>query len=299
MTTMDYMWALTFILASYYFLLRRTAPWPGLMLGLGDCFAFDLRSSCSCRCSPTCGATGVATRSVHSSSPLSPSRSLAWAPIYWKYELRFLNFYDSEVGLPGRAAPAREGHASACSGRWRSSSRSWFRCRGLRGCRPTSCATRTSWCGCSRSRVGDHLVHATPARSGVPDSDLSRSGSSSWRSTSARWCLRRRWRHRRSRASSTSRRPARRSASSALADARPGQGLVLSNRDTMLKQIDFAEDVRALRAPAKYGDFHGVRLPNPRREVLRRTERRHPRRGSSRRSASFRTEARRRTISAR
>jgi hypothetical protein len=32
---------------------------------------------------------------------------------------------------------------------------------------------------------------------------------------------------------------------SALADSRPGQGLVLSNRNTMLKQIDFARDLRA------------------------------------------------------
>jgi hypothetical protein len=37
---------------------------------------------------------------------------------------------------------------------------------------------------------------------------------------------------------------------SALLDARPGQGLVLSNRDTMQKQIDFAEDVRAEQPPA-------------------------------------------------
>ena len=33
MTTMDYMWALTFILASYYFLIKEQTGWSALLLG--------------------------------------------------------------------------------------------------------------------------------------------------------------------------------------------------------------------------------------------------------------------------
>ena len=97
MTTMDYMWALAFILGAYYFLLERNALAAGLMLGLAIGsrstsalmfvpFAYyllrdgrreDLRLFAVC-------AIGVAV--------------VAWSPIYWEYGPRFLNFYDSKVG---------------------------------------------------------------------------------------------------------------------------------------------------------------------------------------------------------
>ncbi len=97
MSTMDYMWALTFVLGAYYFILTKNTLAAGLMLGL----AIGSRSTSVLMFIPlgyyllrdgrrselrlfAVAALGVAI--------------IAWSPIYWKYGPSFFNFYDSKVG---------------------------------------------------------------------------------------------------------------------------------------------------------------------------------------------------------
>jgi hypothetical protein len=97
MTTLDYMWALTFILASYYFLLRRSSIIAGLMLGL----AIGSRSTSALMLLPLAAYMWRDGRrdEIRPFVVTAVAVSLAcFGPVYWQYELRFLNFYDSKVG---------------------------------------------------------------------------------------------------------------------------------------------------------------------------------------------------------
>jgi hypothetical protein len=97
MTTMDYMWALTFMLGCYYFLIiDQTAP-AGLMLGL----AIASR--------PTSLLFGIAfliylIRAGHRDELrdflvwMIAIPVFAYLPIVWKYGPNFLRFYDAKVG---------------------------------------------------------------------------------------------------------------------------------------------------------------------------------------------------------
>lgn len=97
MTTMDYMWALTFILASYYFLTGGSGFLAALMLGL----AVASRSTSALFLVPAIyylwrgGRSGEIRPFVVTVTMVA---IIAWVPIYWEYGLRFLNFYDSKVG---------------------------------------------------------------------------------------------------------------------------------------------------------------------------------------------------------
>ena len=97
MTTMDYMWALTFLLASYYFLIGRNVFIAGVLLGL----AIGSRSTTALMLLPLCmylwrddrrdEVRGFAVTALGVAM-------IAWVPIYWEYGTDFLNFYDSKVG---------------------------------------------------------------------------------------------------------------------------------------------------------------------------------------------------------
>jgi hypothetical protein len=96
MTTMDYMWALTFIVGAYYFLLARSPTLAGLMLGC----AIASRATSALFLLPFLVYL-LRDGSWRDSRPFTVSAifiaMVAWAPIYWRYELSFLTFYDSEV----------------------------------------------------------------------------------------------------------------------------------------------------------------------------------------------------------
>jgi hypothetical protein len=97
MTTMDYMWALTFVLAAYYFLLLRSSMLAGLMLGL----AITSRSTSVVMLVPLLAymwRDGRRDEIRPFVVPMIAVALLAWAPVYWEYDLRFINFYDSKVG---------------------------------------------------------------------------------------------------------------------------------------------------------------------------------------------------------
>lgn len=97
MTTMDYMWALTFVLGAYYFLIRERNIVAGVFVGL----AAASRSTSILMLLPFAlylwrdgkrddilrfGAIAIAVAAV------------AYTPVVWAYGFRFLNFYDSKVG---------------------------------------------------------------------------------------------------------------------------------------------------------------------------------------------------------
>lgn len=97
MTTMDYMWALTFTMASYWALLRRNGFLAALLLGL----AVGSRSTSVIMLVPFC----VYLWRDHAAGEIRPFivtvlsvAILAWIPVYWKYGTDFLNFYDTDVG---------------------------------------------------------------------------------------------------------------------------------------------------------------------------------------------------------
>jgi len=96
MTTMDYMYALTFILGCYYFLIiEETAP-AGVMLGL----AAASRSTSILFMVPFLvylwrdGKRGE-SRDFIVWSIFVPL--VAYLPVVWKYGPSFLSFYDSQV----------------------------------------------------------------------------------------------------------------------------------------------------------------------------------------------------------
>lgn len=97
MTTMDYMWALTFILAAYYFLIARSPVTAGIMLGL----AVGSRSTSILMVLPFAAYMWRDGRSHEIRTFIVAMLGvaiLAWTPIYWKYGPSFFNFYDSKVG---------------------------------------------------------------------------------------------------------------------------------------------------------------------------------------------------------
>ncbi|HEY8171470.1 MAG TPA: hypothetical protein VIH21_00160 [Dehalococcoidia bacterium] len=97
MTTMDYMWALTFMLASYYFLIGRNVAVAGIMLGL----AVGSRSTSIAMVLPFAVYLWRDGRKDEIRSfvvAMLGVAILAWAPIYWKYGPSMFNFYDSKVG---------------------------------------------------------------------------------------------------------------------------------------------------------------------------------------------------------
>jgi hypothetical protein len=97
MKTMDYMYALTFVLGAYFFLLRGETVWAGLTLGL----AAASRSTSVLMLVPFMaymwrdGKRGE-TRDLVVFTLIVPV--LAYLPIAWKYGPGFLTFYDAKVG---------------------------------------------------------------------------------------------------------------------------------------------------------------------------------------------------------
>ena len=97
MTTMDYMWALTFIMGSYFFLLRRNSSLAGVMLGL----AAASRSTSILMIIPFIiylvrdGKRGELRDFITWSIAIP---IFAYLPIAWRYGPKFLNFYDADVG---------------------------------------------------------------------------------------------------------------------------------------------------------------------------------------------------------
>ena len=96
MTTMDYMYALTFTLGSYYFLIVRKSFLAGIMLGL----AISSRSTSVFMLLPLVvymwrdGQRSEIRAFIVTAIAVSFA---AWLPIYWKYGIEFFNFYDSKV----------------------------------------------------------------------------------------------------------------------------------------------------------------------------------------------------------
>jgi len=97
MTTMDYMWALTFLLGAYYCLLTRANFAAAALMGLAaasrsttllmviPCVVYLWRDGQRSELRPF--LSGVLAVTV-----------LAYAPVAWRYGPQFLNFYDAKVG---------------------------------------------------------------------------------------------------------------------------------------------------------------------------------------------------------
>src|SRR5262245_57284411 len=97
MTTMDYMWSLTFVLGCYYFLIREDTGWAGLMLG----FAGGCRLPSLIMLAPFIVYLWRDDRRDEIRDFVTWSIFVPivfYAPIMWKYGFQFLNFYDSDVG---------------------------------------------------------------------------------------------------------------------------------------------------------------------------------------------------------
>jgi len=97
MTTMDYMWALTFILAAYYFVIERNSLLAGIALGL----AIGSRSTSALMLIPLLAymwRDGQRSEFRPFLVSTVAVAILAFTPIYWEYGPSFLNFYDSDVG---------------------------------------------------------------------------------------------------------------------------------------------------------------------------------------------------------
>ncbi len=96
MTTMDYMWSLSFVLGSYYFLLSDKSGRAGFMLGL----------AAGCRL-PSLAMLVPFVVYLWRDDRRDEIRDLitwtlfvpvvAYSPIAWKYGFHFLNFYDAKV----------------------------------------------------------------------------------------------------------------------------------------------------------------------------------------------------------
>lgn len=97
MNTMDYAWALTFILGCYYFLLSRNTALAGIMLGL----AIGSRLPSAVMLLPAVvylwrDGKGNELRDFIVWTVVVPM--VAFLPIVWKYGPDFLTFYDAKVG---------------------------------------------------------------------------------------------------------------------------------------------------------------------------------------------------------
>jgi hypothetical protein len=96
-TTMDYMWALTFILGAYYFLIRQSAFAAAVMMGL----AIGARSTSLLFLLPFAVYLWRDRRrdEIRLFAVVAVAVALVtWSPIYWTYGARFINFYDADVG---------------------------------------------------------------------------------------------------------------------------------------------------------------------------------------------------------
>jgi hypothetical protein len=97
MSTMDYMWAITFVLGSYYFLLTRSYFFAAVMLGL----AIGSRSTSLVFLLPLAIWIWRSGRRDELRPFIFTSLAVAflcYTPVMWGYNLRFINFYDSDVG---------------------------------------------------------------------------------------------------------------------------------------------------------------------------------------------------------
>jgi hypothetical protein len=246
MTTMDYMWALTFILASYDFLLRRGSTMAGLMLGL----AVASRATSAVMLVPLL----VYLWRDHRRDEIRPFlvatiavALVAWAPIYWKYELRFFNFYDSKVGylavlrLLAKDCLGLLGSAAVVAAIALSLPRlarlpSDF----LRDKNVMVWVLAIAMTAFSFTRLPHEAAYLIPVypfglfimakyvRPVVLAGALAVIVLAGFIDLTS---------------------PGEEISVSALADSRPGRGLVLSNRETMRKQIDFARDLREIQPP--------------------------------------------------
>jgi len=97
MTTMDYMWALTFVLGCYYFLLKQQAVAAGLMLGL----------AAASRSTSLLFVVPFSIYLIRDGRRRDLRDFVVWAifvpviaylPIAWRYGPKFLSFYDAKVG---------------------------------------------------------------------------------------------------------------------------------------------------------------------------------------------------------
>lgn len=246
MTTMDYMWALTFSLGAYFFVLRHSSFAAGLMLGLAvasrstavllliPCLIYIWRDGRRAEIRPFV-VTVVAVALA------------AWAPVYWKYDLKFLTFYDSEVGyLSVLRLLAKD-------------------CLGLIGAAAVVAAAAASLSRLARlprDAFADKDVMFQVLAIGVTAASFARlPHEAAYLIPIYPFGLLLMARYFRPMALTgaiaaivlagfadlTS--PGEEISLSALAHSRPGAGLVLSNRDTMQKQIDFVRDVERLDVP--------------------------------------------------
>ena len=97
MNTMDYTFALTFILGAYYYLLRRRSLWAGLAMGL----AIGSRLPSAAMLIPFVmylWRDGKRADIIPFAALAGAVALAAFTPIIWTYGPRFLNFYDAKVG---------------------------------------------------------------------------------------------------------------------------------------------------------------------------------------------------------
>ena len=109
MNTMDYMWALTFVLGCYFFLLRRQIPVAGIMLGL----------AAASRATSIALVMPFAVYIVRDGRrpelrdfivwSIAPAM-LAYLPIVWRYGPDFINFYDARVSFENVLRLVAEGN---------------------------------------------------------------------------------------------------------------------------------------------------------------------------------------------
>lgn len=98
MNTMDYAWALTFIMGAYYFLITEETGFAGLMLGL----AIGSRLPSAAMLVPLAAylvrdGRRDELRDFFVWTLVVPM--LAFLPIAWTYGAGFLNFYDAKIGV--------------------------------------------------------------------------------------------------------------------------------------------------------------------------------------------------------
>ncbi len=246
MTTMDYMWALTFVLAAYYFLLRRSSIIAGLMLGL----AVASRSTSLVMLVPLLAymwRDGRRDEIRPFVVAMIAVALLAWAPIYWKYELRFINFYDSKVGylavlrLLGKDTLGLFGSMAVIAAAAVSLPRlARLPADALRDKHVMVWVLAVAMTLLAFTRLPHEAAYLIPvypfglfimARYVRP---MALAAAIAVIVLAGFVDL-------------TS--PGEEISLSAFTDAKLGQGLVLSNRDTMIKQIDFARDIEKLEVP--------------------------------------------------
>jgi len=97
MNTMDYTWALTFIMGAYCFLLTGRPMLAALVLGLAVGSRIP-SASFIVPYSYFLWRSGRRDLIPRFAAIVAAVAAIAFAPIMWRYGLRFLNFYDASVG---------------------------------------------------------------------------------------------------------------------------------------------------------------------------------------------------------